>query len=68
MIAKAIREYMKENGIKQSFICDKTGMTRHSISSALKGERKLSIEEYARICKALNVPYNYFFEKSKQTA
>lgn len=62
MIAKAIADYMKENGIKQIFICQKTGLTKHCISTALNGKRKLSIDEYEKICKALNVPYGFFFE------
>ncbi|MDR1567508.1 MAG: helix-turn-helix domain-containing protein [Streptococcaceae bacterium] len=68
MIAKAIAEYMKENGIKQTFICEKTGMTKHSVSCALNGKRKLSVEEYELICKALNMTYDFFFGKSLKSA
>jgi transcriptional regulator with XRE-family HTH domain len=64
MIAAAIAEYIKKNGIKQTFICEKTGLSKNSISFALKEKRKLSIEEYVEICHALNVPYDYFFKNA----
>ena len=68
MISAAIAEHMKENGIKQTFICEKTGLSKHSVSFALKGKRKLSIDEYEKICSALNVPYDFFFKQSPKSA
>lgn len=68
MIVESIAEYLKQNGIKQTFICEKTGLTKHSISTALNGKRKLSVEEYEKICLALDVPYSFFFDANqKQT-
>ena len=64
MVANAIATYLKENGIKQTFLSEKTGLTKHCISFALNGKRKLSIDEYEKICIALNVPYDFFFTKS----
>ncbi len=64
MIATAIANYLKENGIKQSYLCEKTGLTKHCISFALNNKRKLSVDEYVKICIALNVPYDFFFSKS----
>lgn len=68
MIAAAIARYVKENGIKQSFLCEQTGLTKHCISTALNGKRKLSVDEYEKICSALNVPYEYFFEQRRKSA
>lgn len=62
MIAEAISSYIKQKGIKQVYICKKTGLSRHCINDALNGKRKLSIEEYEKICLALQLPLNYFFE------
>ena len=61
MTTKAIATYLKENGITQKFLCEKTGMTRNSINSALNNKRKLSVDEYEKICIALKVPYDFFF-------
>lgn len=65
MIAKEIEKYIQENGIEPVFLCQKTGMTKHCINMSLKGKRKLSIDEYVKICTALNVSYEYFFDKDK---
>ena len=62
MIIENIAEYIKQQGIKQSFVCEKTGLTTQCISSILNGKRKLDIEEYEKICKALNVSYSFFFD------
>jgi transcriptional regulator with XRE-family HTH domain len=61
MIAAAIAKYIEENGIKQVYLCEKTGLTKQCISKSIKGRRRLSIDEYEKICSALNVPYDYFF-------
>lgn len=68
MIAAAIAKYLKENGIKQAFLCAQTGLTKHCISSTLKGTRRLSVDEYEKICTALNRPYEYFFDKRGESA
>ena len=68
MIAKAIATYVKDHGIKQAYISNKTGLSKHAVSCALNGKRKLSVEEYEVICRALNVSYDFFFETSRKTA
>jgi len=67
MIAQAIAAYLKENGIKQKLLCERTGLTSHCISLALNNKRKLSVDEYAEICAALNVPYDFFFALASDT-
>lgn len=66
MIVIEIRKYMEKNGIKQVFLSQRTGLTRNCISMLLTGRRKLSIEEYIKICTALDLPYDYFFERNKK--
>lgn len=61
MIAEAIAKYMAEHHIKQAVLCRRTGLSRRSVSLALRGMRKISVEEYAQICDALNISYDYFF-------
>ncbi len=62
MVADAIAKYMTEKGIKQVFLCEKCGLSKHSVSLILKNKRKVDVEEYRKICDALEVPYDYFFE------
>jgi len=64
MIVESIAKYIAKNGIRQVFLCEKTGLTKHCVSMSLKGQRKLSLDEYEKICQALNVPCEYFFNQS----
>ena len=42
---------------------EKTGITRHALCTALNGSRNMDVEEYAKICDALGLDYEYFFNK-----
>jgi hypothetical protein len=57
---KRIADYISANGIKQSFIVEKTGLNKNVISGILTNSRKMSADEYAQICKALNKTPNDF--------
>lgn len=60
MVGKKISEYLVANGIKQTFLADKTGMTSSVISDICNSKRKIDCIEYFKICKALNLPLEYF--------
>lgn len=60
MVEKKIRDYMKEHGIKASFIFFRTNMSKGQVYASLAGQRKLKLEEYIDICKALGVEPGYF--------
>lgn len=51
---------METRGIKQSFFKEPLNMTSSTLSALLNGSRKLSAEEYFKICDALAVPLEYF--------
>ena len=63
MIKQEIAKYIEEKGIKQVFISQKIGIPPQSVGLILRGERNLDVEEYAKICDALGVPYDFFFHK-----
>ncbi|WFD09969.1 helix-turn-helix domain-containing protein [Tepidibacter hydrothermalis] len=60
MLHEKIKAFMKERGIKQSFLKEKLGMTASTCSALLNGNRGISAEEYFKICDSLKVPLNYF--------
>jgi transcriptional regulator with XRE-family HTH domain len=62
MVGGRIKQYLAENGIKQSFLAEKTGMSNATISDICNGNRKIDCVEYYKICKALNVPLETFLE------
>lgn len=57
---EAIKQYLDERGIKQSFLGGKLRMSPSTINALLNGNRGISAEEYFQICDALNLPLDYF--------
>ncbi len=57
---KAVKKMIEEKGYKQKIIAEKAKMTERQLSLILLGKRKCDIEEYVRICKALDVPVATF--------
>lgn len=63
MIGNEIKNYLSEKGIKQTFLAERTGLTNSQISDICIHDRKVDCIEYYRICKALELPLNYFLDK-----
>ena len=55
MVGQRIKAYLTENGIKQVFLVEKTGISPQKLIAILSGKRKLKVMDYYRICQALNV-------------
>jgi plasmid maintenance system antidote protein VapI len=60
MIVDRISEHIKRKGIKQRALAECIDVSPHTISEILAGRRKLTAEEYADICRFLEVPYDRF--------
>lgn len=65
-IAKTIKTYLDDQGIKQSHIAKKTGIKINAINLSLNGKRKLLADEYVSICNSLEVPLDFFIITSKE--
>jgi len=65
-VGTRIRDYLKEKGIKQKFLSDKTGISQDMISAICRGVRKVQCLEYYDICNALEVPYDFFIQKGSE--
>lgn len=63
MVGRRIKEYLKENGIKQTFVAEKSGLSNSVISDICSRGRKIDVVEYYKICKALNVPLETFLDE-----
>jgi len=51
---------IKEKGIKQRFISDKTGISYQKISASLTGRRHFKTEEFLSVCVVAGInPMNY---------
>ena len=66
MIYERIAKFVEENGIKQSALAEKTGMTKQALSNSLRGLRKITAEEYAAICRALKKSPSFFSDDEKR--
>lgn len=63
MLGNEIKKYLLENGLKQSFLSEKTGISISKLNSILNNNRKILAEEYFLICKALNVDVCFFYNE-----
>ena len=57
---RAIKQYLEERGIKQSFLGERLGMSPSTVNALINGNRGISAKEYFQICDALNLPLDYF--------
>lgn len=61
-IGVMIKKYLEERGITQVFLSRKSGIDPAKLNLALNGGRKISLDEYARICYALGVNTDEFLK------
>ena len=68
MAVSNIRTYIERSGIKQGYVADKAGIKRDAFCMTMQGKRKLTLDEYCKICAALNVPVDMFINHQKAQA
>lgn len=61
-IGQKVKVYSASKGITQRYLGSAAGVSDSRISNVLKGKSEISVVEYYSICKALNVPLEFFFE------
>lgn len=59
-INRLMDEIVKEKGLKQTYLAERVGMTPDAVSKILRGERKLTAEEFLVFCDVLDVNPNVF--------
>ncbi len=64
-VYQKVSQYIIENGIKQKFISEKTGIAENTLSMILNGKRKMDANEFVEIIIALGVDANYFISTQK---
>ena len=58
---ECIATYMRANGVKQAYIADKCKWSKQKTSDIIRGKQRLSAADMAKVCKALNVHYDFFY-------
>ena len=64
-VGMRIQQYLSDTGRTQVWLSDKTGIPAPKLSLSLNGKRKMTFDEYAMICGALDVDTNYFIKPRK---
>lgn len=59
-VAQRIKEYIESNGLKQTFVAEKSGIDLSVLNSILNGKTKLTVDRLQLICKALDVEPAFF--------
>ena len=59
-LAENINTYLTEQGIKKKYVAEKSDISENALNLALNGKRRLLADEYIRICKTLDVPFDRF--------
>jgi transcriptional regulator with XRE-family HTH domain len=59
-INRTLAEIVEKRGIKQSYIAEKTGMSPDMVSKTLRGDRKLTAEEFLIFCEVLDISPELF--------
>lgn len=60
MIQERVAEYLDEKGITNVALSKATGMTEMALSTARRGQRRLTADEYCSICDFLEVSMDKF--------
>lgn len=59
-VGEQIKGYIREAGISQKWLVEKTMIPAPKLNMALNGKRRLTFDEYASICWALGVNTDRF--------
>jgi len=62
LVYQKVRAYMEANGIKQTIVANKIGMSMATFNAIMTGNRTMYAEDLRAICHALNVSPEQFIE------
>lgn len=65
MIGKNISAYLRDNGIKQSWLAERLGIPITTLSGAMTGRVHMKAEMFMKICEILRVPPETFNERKE---
>lgn len=61
-VAQKIRLFLCHAGISQTYLSEKTGISKIKLELTLAGKQRFTFDEYEAICKALGVGVETFLE------
>ena len=54
-VAEKLKMYIKDSGLKQTYIAEKSGIDAKTLNAILNGYIRLTVDRLEAICKVLNV-------------
>jgi len=61
-VAQRIKEYIESNGLKQTYVAEKSGIDIATLNAILNGKIRLTVDRLKLICKALDVKPEFFLD------
>ena len=65
MVAKSIGEYLRENGIKQTWLADRLDVPATTLNGIINGRTEMKADMFISICRILNVPPETFAKETE---
>ena len=62
-VAQRIKAYIEANGLKQTFVAEKSGIDTAILNQILNGKIRLTVDRFELICNALQVKPEFFLNK-----
>lgn len=59
-ICERVREYIIEKNLSQKIIAENMNISESRVSLMLTGKRRMTVDDYIAICKAISVPPTRF--------
>ncbi len=66
-VGQRIKSYLKATGRTQAWLSSETGIPAAKLNLSLAGKRKLTFDDYALICGALDVDTNKFIVPKRKS-
>lgn len=65
-VQSRISAYIEKIGISQASICKKTDIPPYAMSAMMNGKRKMTADEFEKICRAIDKTPNDFILTEKE--
>lgn len=63
-VAESMKQYIDDAGLKQKVIAQRANMREDTVSIMLNNKRKMTIDEYVVLCRAIGVSPTKFISES----
>lgn len=63
-MSERVKRYINENGLSQKLIAANMGIQESKLSLILNGKRRMTVEDYEGICRAIAISPAQFYSNS----